>query len=148
VLRGRARFEVDGDELEAGAESFVFVRPGAKRTAFAVEDATAVLVVGAKPGEAYTPMGYELWAPLQTAFQAGDYGTVADRGRELLAAEPPYALLYYNVACAESLVGRTDDALGHLRRACEMNDELRAFARDDTDLAALRDDPRFAELVR
>jgi hypothetical protein len=34
VLRGRASFEVDGEQFAAPAGTFVFVRPGVKRTAF------------------------------------------------------------------------------------------------------------------
>lgn len=147
VLSGRARFEVDGQTFEARPGTVVFVRPATTRTAFAEEDGTTLLVVGAKPGEAYRPHGYELWAPLQPLFEAGDYATLADRGREVLASDPPYALLYYNVACAESLAGRVDDAIEHLRRGIELNEELRAFAKGDSDLDALRDDPRFQELV-
>ena len=104
-------------------------------------------MIGAKPGEAYRAQGYELWAPLQTLFAAGEYAAVADRGRDVLAQDPPFALLYYNVACAESLAGRLDDAIAHLRRGVELNEELRDFAKRDSDLDALRDDPRFRELV-
>jgi hypothetical protein len=53
-----------------------------------------------------------------------------------------------NVACSESLLGRTDDALDHLRRAIQLMPEIARFARDDQDLAALRDEPGFAELTR
>jgi tetratricopeptide (TPR) repeat protein len=147
LLTGRARFEVDGETVALEPGAFLFVRPGSVRTAFAEEDGTTLLVVGAKAGEAYRPHGYELWAPLQQLFEAGNYEAVADRGREVLAQGPPYSLVYYNVACAESLAGRPDDAVEHLRRAVELNDELRAFAREDTDLAALRTDPRFEEIL-
>ncbi len=37
MQRGRARFELDGERVEAPAGTFVFVRPGVKRTAFAEE---------------------------------------------------------------------------------------------------------------
>ncbi|HET7138243.1 MAG TPA: cupin domain-containing protein [Gaiellaceae bacterium] len=147
VLSGRARFEIDGETVDAGTGKLVFVRPGLTRTAFAEEDGTTLLVIGAKAGEAYRVHGYELWAPLQVLFEAGDYAGVAERGRDLLADDPPFALIYYNVACAESLVGRIDDAIGHLRRGIELNEELRGFAKGDSDLDALRDDPRFQELV-
>ncbi len=147
VLSGRARFEIDGETVDAGTGQLVFVRPGVTRTAFAEEDGTTLLVIGAKAGEAYRVHGYELWAPLQVLFEAGDYAGVAERGRDLLADDPPFALIYYNVACAESLVGRIDDAIGHLRRGIELNEELRGFAKGDSDLDALRDDPRFQELV-
>jgi hypothetical protein len=53
----------------------------------------------------------------------------------------------YNVACSEALLGRTDDALDHLRRAVELMPEIRRFASEDEDLAALRDEPAFTELI-
>jgi tetratricopeptide (TPR) repeat protein len=148
VTRGRARFEVAGETVEAAQGAFVYVRPGVTRTAFAEEDGTTLFVVGAKAGEAYRPMGFEYWAPLQRLFAAGEYDTVADRGREVLESDnPPYAGLYYNVACAESLAGRPDDAIAHLRRAVELDEASRDWAKQDSDFAAVRDDPRFQELV-
>ena len=39
VLCGRASFEVDGEQFDAPAGTFVFVRPGVKRTAFGEEQA-------------------------------------------------------------------------------------------------------------
>src|SRR5690349_12716625 len=35
VQSGRARFEIDGESVDAPAGAFVFVRPGVTRTAFA-----------------------------------------------------------------------------------------------------------------
>jgi tetratricopeptide (TPR) repeat protein len=147
VTQGRARFEIAGETVEAGTGAFVYVKPGVTRTAFAEEDGTTLFVVGAKAGEAYKPLGFELWAPLQQPFAAGDYETVADRGREILAGDPPFAGIYYNVACAESLAGRPDDALEHLRRALELDADMREWAKQDSDFAALQEDPRFKELV-
>jgi len=46
VQRGRARFELDGRRIEAGADTLVFVRPGVKRTAFAEEAETTIVAVG------------------------------------------------------------------------------------------------------
>jgi hypothetical protein len=76
---------------------------------------------------------------------AGD--TVQAQTGPLLDDGPPYPELLYNVACSESLLGRTDDALDHLRRAIQLMPEIARFARDDQDLAALRDEPGFAELT-
>jgi hypothetical protein len=51
------------------------------------------------------------------------------------------------VACSEIQLGRTKDALGHLRRAVELMPEIRRFAREDEDLATLRGEPAFIELT-
>jgi tetratricopeptide (TPR) repeat protein len=147
VIGGRARFEIDGEEVDAPTGTALFVRPSAKRTAFAEEDGTTLLVVGATPGVAYAPQGYELWVPLQRLYEAGEYAAAADRAAEVLAGDPPFGVLHYNFACVASLAGRHDEALVHLRRGLELNPALRDAARDDADLDAIRADPRFVELV-
>ena len=80
-------------------------------------------------------------------YEAGDYAAAADRGRELLAADPPYADLFYNVACCESLAGQKDEAIAHLRRAIELSERSRSFLEGDSDLDPIRDDPAFKELL-
>ena len=149
VVSGRARFELDGESADAPTGTLVFVKPGVKRTAFAEEPGTTLVAIGATAGEAYEPFGWELWAPLTPAFQAGNYDEVADRGRELIEANPDYAGLLYNVACAESLAGRKADAIAHLRRSLELSrsGRFREFAKSDSDLDPLRDEPEFKELL-
>ncbi len=147
VLRGRAVFELDGDRVVAPAGTLVFARPGVKRTAFAEEPETAIIALGGTPGKAYEPHGWELWAPLRPLYEAGEYAEVADRGRVLAEAQPQYADLFYNVACCESLAGRTTDAIDHLRRSIEMSERFRAYAKDDSDFDPIRDEPAFKELI-
>jgi hypothetical protein len=146
VHTGRATFELDGERVDAPAGTFVFARPGVKRTAFAEEPGTTLIALGGTPGEAYEPSGFELWAPVRPLYEAGDYAAVADR----LAAvvdDYPYANVFYNLACVESLSGRTDDAIEHLRRAIELSERFRAYAQDDSDFDAIREAPGFEKLV-
>jgi tetratricopeptide (TPR) repeat protein len=147
VHSGRARFELDGDSIDAPAGTFVFAEPGVKRTAFAEEPGTTIIAFGGQPGRAYEPSGWEHWAPIGRYYEAGDYAEAADRGRELLADDPPYSTLYYNVACCESLAGRHGDAIEHLRRSIELSAQSRDYARGDSDLDPLRDDPAFQQLI-
>ena len=147
VLRGRAVFELDGDRVDAPAGTLVFPRPGVKRTAFAEEPGTTIIAIGASPGKAYQALGSELWAPLNAQYQKGEYAEVADRAGALVEAHPEYPLLFFNLACCESMAGRTADALDHLRRAVEMSEQLRAYAKDDSDLDPIRDEPAFKELM-
>jgi len=65
----------------------------------------------------------------------------------LVQAHPEYPALFYNVACCKSLAGRTGDAFDHLRRAIEMSERFREYARDDSDLDQIRGEPGFKELV-
>ena len=147
VTAGRATFELDGERIDAPAGAFVSVSPGVKRTAFAEEVGTTILAVGGTPGRAYQPHGWELWSPLNSLYRAGKYDEVADRGRELAEAHPEYPELFYNVACCESLAGRTEDAIGHLRQAIAASDVCRSLAERDADFDPIRDEPAFRELV-
>jgi len=147
VTQGRARFEIDGAAHDAPAGTFVFVPPGVPRTAFAEEQGTTLVAVGGVPGKAYEPHTYHLWAPIKPLYDAGKYGEAADRGRAAIEAEPESADAMYNLACCESLAGRTDDALGHLRRSIELSEQFRAFAKGDSDFDPVREDARFRELV-
>ena len=147
VLRGRAVFELDGDRVFAPAGTFVFARPGVKRTAFAEEPETTIIALGGTPGKAYEPIGWELWAPLNALYETGEYAEAADRGRALAEAHPQYAGLFYNLACCESLAGRTTDAVDHLRRAIDMSERFRAYAKDDSNFDPIRDEPAFKELI-
>jgi tetratricopeptide (TPR) repeat protein len=147
VLRGRASFEVDGERFDAPAGTFVFVRPDVKRTAFGAEPGTTIIAVGGVPGKPYEPGGWELFAPLRPLYEAGHYAEAADRGRELLADDPPYADLFYNVACCESLAGQKDHAIAHLRRAIELSERTRSFLEGDSDLDPIRQDVAFKELL-
>jgi tetratricopeptide (TPR) repeat protein len=147
VQQGRATFELDGERVDAPAGTLVFARPGVKRTAFAEEPGTTIVALGGVPGKAYEPHGWEVWAPLRPLYEAGEYAEAADRGRLLLEAHPEYAGLFYNVACCESLAGRSADALDHLRRAIDMSERFRAYAKDDSDFDPIRDEPAFKELI-
>jgi len=60
VLRGTARFTLDGDEVEAGAVSVVAIRdPAVRRAAVAIEDGTLLLAVGAPVGSGF----HTTWRP-------------------------------------------------------------------------------------
>ena len=56
-----------------------------------------------------------------------------------LARYPDDATILYDLACYESLAGRLDDALAHVRRALELDDSLRPLSGGDPDLDALRE---------
>ena len=147
VLRGHAVFELEGDRVDAPAGTLVFAPPRTKRTASAVEAGTTVLAIEGSPGKPYDARGWELWAPLVPLYEAGAYAEVADRLRVLVEESPQYPMLFYNLACCESLTDRTAEALAHLRHAIEMSDEFRDSAKHDSDLDPIRDEPAFEQLV-
>jgi uncharacterized Ntn-hydrolase superfamily protein len=69
-----------------------------------------------------------------------------ERGEPALAADALRAaadakdepMLLYNLACYESLAGRTEDAVAHLRRAISLDGSYRALAADDPDFDPVR----------
>ena len=148
VLRGRARFTLGDDELEAGPGTLVFVRPATRRGAIALEDDTAVLAVGAKPGVVFEP------SPWEDMFAAGSYADQGDleRARSLidksLAEHADEWEGHYNAACIEAKAGNAERAFEHLRRGAELNTERVAhYAREDADFDALRGDERFESAI-
>ena len=147
VLAGRATFELDGEQVDAPAGTFVGVAPAVKRTAFAAEDGTTVVVIGSTPGRGYVGSGWELWAPINPLYKEGRYAEAADAALELAERYQNYPSLQYNLACCESLCGRTEAALTHLGRAIELWDGFRAYAEKDSDLDPLRGEPGFAALL-
>jgi hypothetical protein len=148
VIAGHAVFEFDGHSEDAPVGTFVHVPGGIKRTAFARDAGTTVLAVGAGPeGAPYEVTGWEIFAPLFPLFESGKHAEGAERGRELIAANPPYSALFYNTACFEARAGQTDLAIEHIRRAVEISPHLAELAREDEDLASLHGQPGFEELL-
>jgi hypothetical protein len=134
VVSGRARFTLDGEELDAPAGTIVFLpEHDVKRKAVAEEDGTTVLAVGGWPDKPFEPSAWEWY------FEA--YAHEPDRGVEImneaiteLGERPP---LLYHLACQEARAGRRDDAREHLRRAIELDPALADQARDDEDLEGI-----------
>ena len=48
-------------------------------------------------------------------------------------------MAYYNLGCAQAQAQRPEDALGALRQAIELNPDLVANVRRDSDFAVVRD---------
>ena len=148
VMSGRARFVVDGNELDATAGTLVFVRdPAVTRQAVAIEDETIVIATGGRPGEAFVPRSWETDHEVVAMLDGGDFEGAKRLLVESLGRYRDKAVLLYNLACAEAQLGEAEEALQHLRDALRMEPSLRADARDDNDLTKLRGDPRFVGLI-
>jgi tetratricopeptide (TPR) repeat protein len=147
VLKGRATFELGDDKVDAPEGTLVFAEPGIRRTAFAEEAGTTILVFGGWAGKPFEVFGWEVWMPLNALYQAGDYEGAIEKGREVIEAHPQYAGPLYNLACCESLAGHTTEAIEHLRQAVERAERFREFAKGDSDFDPIRDEPGFKALV-
>jgi uncharacterized Ntn-hydrolase superfamily protein len=80
-------------------------------------------------------------------YERGDYEGAIEAIQPALKRAPETALGWFNVACYETLAGRHDAALEHLRRAVELDDSIREQARADRDFASLRDNEAFKQIV-
>lgn len=82
--------------------------------------------------------------------EAGAARVVEDAASQMRdISAPPIALgaVLYNLAGLRTKQGRLDDALDLLKEALPMRPDIKAAAPNDPDLAPLRDDARFKEIV-
>jgi hypothetical protein len=98
-----------------------------------------VLAIGGPRGEAYEPAPWEDVFAAEPHRVAGDYDAYADALASALEKRPDHPATLYNLACAEALAGRSDDAFAHLARAAELRSDLAELAQTDEDFAAVRD---------
>ena len=144
VASGHATFTVGGQEIDAPAGTFVFVRnPGTWRAARAREPGSTVLAIGGARGQAYEVSPWEFYFAAIPHARAGDYDRAVAVVSEGLQAHGDNGSLLYNLACFEALGGRGEEALEHLRRAFEIEPKTREWAEKDADLDSIRDDPAF-----
>jgi tetratricopeptide (TPR) repeat protein len=147
VVQGDATFTVDGEEIEAPQGTVVFVQPGTKRQAVATSDETIVLAIGGRRGEAYRlPPGAELHDFFEH-YNAKDYEGALAACHVALEKYPGNALILYNIACMQSMLGRGDESLATLGEAVEGWPKFKENAQKDDDFAPIREDARFVELV-
>jgi tetratricopeptide (TPR) repeat protein len=139
VLNGRARFTLGAQTLDAPAGTIVFIRdPHLKRHAVAEEPGTQVLAIGGPRDQPYEPSAWEDVFAAEPHRAAGHYDAYADALADALAKRPDDPATLYNLACAEALAGRADDAFAHLARAAELRSDLAELAKTDDDFASVR----------
>ena len=145
VVRGRATFTLDDEEIDAPAGTLVHVPdPSVQRTAVAQEPGTVVLAVGGKPGKAFQPSPWELGFRASKLEPAEAVAYVEAHMDEY----PEMAATHYNLACFRALAGDKGGALQALERAAKMDaDTVRNWAEGDSDLDSLKDDPRYRRAV-
>lgn len=149
VVRGRATFTVEGEEIDAPPGTLVFARPEASRSAVAAEPNTVVLAVGGEPGKPFAPSAWEEWSVLGISplYEERRYEEAADRYGTVLERFPDDPGVLFNLACLLSLAGRHEEAIDRLERSVDLDPRMAAYAREDSDFDAVREDPRFARLA-
>lgn len=144
VAFGHAVFDLDGETVDAPAGTLVFVSdPRVRRGALAGAAGTTVLVVGGVAGQPFTASPWEAWLEAAPFLESGEAGRGVEVLERALAAHPGNPNVLYELACCESLAGRTDAALAHLAEAIAADPRTQNWAQSDSDFDPIRDDPRF-----
>jgi mannose-6-phosphate isomerase-like protein (cupin superfamily) len=147
VVAGRATFTVEGEERDAPVGTAVLVPSGTTRSATALEDETTILVVGGRPDAVFRPRAWETNAIIFPMFGEGKIEEAREILRGVVGHYEDGESIEYNLACCEARLGDVELAFGHLERALVGRPDLVELARGDDDLASLRGDPRYDELV-
>ena len=148
VLSGRARFVVGTSEIDAPEGTIVYIPdPETRRGALAVEGDTTAVVVGC-PADRELPISpFEFWFVAEAPYNEGDYDRAIEIVTQGLEHWPEHATMLYQLSCYHALAGRSEEAIGYFERAVAGSPDLAEWARGDSDLDSIRDDPRFKELV-
>lgn len=142
VHAGRARFDLGGEEFEAGPGTYVFVRdPTVRRYAVALEAGTTVLSFGGPP--TFEPSAWE-WAFRAESLVESDPAQARAILEDGARARPGSADIHYAIARLEARQGHRDVALAAARRALELipahqRDELRSDMLHHPALVEIRD---------
>lgn len=96
---------------------------------------------------------YSLWKPNAlilegyAACEAGNFEKAFALGREALAVDATSGQSQYHLACYYSRAGRREEALALIAEAIARDGTLAIQAASDSDLAPLKEDPRFLKLI-
>ena len=143
VVSGKARFTLDGEEVEAAAGTVVHVPVPTVRRSAVGDAGTTILVIGGRRGEAFEVSPWEYSAEALRFWPTGDWERAIAVLLRQHVEHPENAGVLYNLACAEARFGRTDDALEHLQQAIELEPRFLDNAKADGDLASIRENERF-----
>ena len=139
VVSGHATFTLEGEAFDAPAGTIVHVADPAVKRGAVGDEGTTIIVVGAKPGEAFTPSAWERAADALQYWPSEDWDAAIEVLERHLAETPEHPGTHYNLACAHARAGRPDVALGYARKAIELQESFAEYAVKDDDLVSIRD---------
>jgi tetratricopeptide (TPR) repeat protein len=76
-----------------------------------------------------------------------NYDTAISCFRKMLENHPKADYIYYSVAASLAMKGNIIEAIENLRKAIELNEDSRIYAKNDSDFSSLLSEKEFAELV-
>lgn len=143
VATGAATFTIGDERVDAPQHTMLLIEPDMVRSAIASEPETTVFVFGGRPGAGLPPSPFEYWYAAIPAHDAGDHEGAYEIVAEGLEHHPEHGTLHYALGCEAALSGRHEAALDHLRTAFANDPRTRDWAKTESDLDGLRDDPEF-----
>jgi len=94
------------------------------------------------------PEELHVWLALAWCYKRIDQiSSAIDALEKALQVDSNEAILYYNLACYWSLAGNKRQALIHLARALDIDEEYRELIADESDFDSIRNDPDFVNLT-
>jgi hypothetical protein len=148
VVRGDARFSIDGEDVDAPHGTAIFVHdPAVVRTAIATADDTIVLAIGGPRGRPYRLTPAQSQEGFWDAYREKDWASALAATSQALEIYPGNAHLLYNIACMQARLGADDASLTALAESVSRWEPYKEMAQKDDDFESLREDPRFLELV-
>jgi tetratricopeptide (TPR) repeat protein len=77
----------------------------------------------------------------------GNYDRAIQYFRQHLEKNPNSDHIHYSLAASFAVMGDTAEAVRHLQKAVELNEENRIFAKNDSDFSSLHGQKEFSDLV-
>ena len=84
---------------------------------------------------------------IEVVARCGRYGRALRLGLQLVELQPQDAIAYYNLACSYARLGQVTAGLDALEQALRLGYSDMAHLDADSDLDALRGDPRFEDVL-
>ena len=145
---GRATFTVNGDEIDAPAGTFVFVRdPAAKRKAVAEEAGTTIVVAGGKPGEAFTPSVWERQLGWARHFATRTTTRRPRSSRNSSTSRPATPASSTTLPAPRASWDARRTRSSTCASPIEADESYKKNAIEDPDFDAIRDDPEFSAIT-
>jgi hypothetical protein len=140
VIRGRVRFTIDSEAVDAGPGAVVFVPdPGSRRSGVALEEESSVFAVGGWRDKPYHSLPWEPIYLAQEAMARGDWAEAAATLEREAGEHRETAIIRFRIACCLAQQGEHERALEELRAALETKPEMIEMAQSDELLAPLRE---------
>ncbi len=77
----------------------------------------------------------------------GNYDAALAHFRQSLGEHPNADHIFYSIAASLAMLGRADEAIQNLRKAIELNEDNRVYAKNDSDFSQLQGQKEFVDLV-